>query len=393
MDSMIDLNKAHNCLLQLAVVPKTIELPITECNGLVLAENVYSDVNMPPFDKSAMDGFACRLEDLKEDLKVVDYVPAGSLPNKAIGKNECVKIMTGAKMPEGADCVIMVEYTEDKNNEYIRFVGKNTKSNICDLGEDVKVGDIVLQKGRVLNPASIGVAASVGKSILHVYDTPTVALLATGDELVEINHSPDGAMIRNSNSYNLIAQLKQAKAKVNYLGIVSDKKEVLKSAMIEAFEQHDVLILTGGVSMGDKDYVPEILTELGLETVYDKVAIQPGKPTVFAHGNGKYCFGLSGNPVSSLLQFELLTKPFLYHLMGHNFKLPFVKMKLDRSKSRKKTEREQFFPVRLENGSAELIEFHGSAHIAGLVDADGFAVFEKGKAQIEEGEEVRVLLV
>lgn len=390
---MITLDDALQKLGSPELTAKVVEMPISEAFGMVLAEDVYSDVNMPPFNKSAMDGYACKEEDLAKELVVVDYIPAGSLPNKSIDFGQCAKIMTGSKVPEGADCVIMVEHTREVAKGKIVFTGKGSKSNICSLGEDVKTGDVVLRKGSVLNPASIGIAASVGKSILHVYAPPRVTILATGDELVEVEKAPEGAMIRNSNSYNLLAQLKQTPALASYGGIVSDSKDDLSKAIKAAFENCDLLILTGGVSMGDKDYVPEILAELGMKVEYDKVAIQPGKPTAFAHGNGKFCFGLSGNPVSSLLQFELLTKPFIYSFMQHNYTLPLVNMKLNKEKNRKKTERQQFFPIQLVNGEAQVLEFHGSAHLSGLVNADGFAIFEQGKATIEEGEEVRVLLV
>lgn len=390
---MVTLEQALDKLRSITITPKTIEVPLSESNGLVLAEDVFSDVDMPPFNKSAMDGYACRKEDLDKELKVIDYIPAGRLPNKSVQVGECAKIMTGAKIPEGANCVIMVEHTEEITENSIVFKGKGTKSNICIQGEDVKVGDVVLQKGSRLNPASVGVAASVGKSILHVYEPPNVALLATGDELVEVSDKPQGAAIRNSNSHNLLAQINQTSARAMYLGIVSDNKEALSNAIIKALEENDILVLTGGVSMGDKDFVPEILSELGMIVEYEKVAIQPGKPTVFAYGNGKFCFGLSGNPVSSLLQFELLTKPFIYCYMQHDYQLPLVKMKLSKEKRRKKAERKQFFPIQLIDGEAIAIEFHGSAHISGLVQANGFGVFEVGKDKILEGEEIDVLLV
>lgn len=385
----------HNAIEKIKSIPCqaiVVEVSILDAEGMVLAEDVYSDTDMPPFDKSAMDGYACKQSDLDKELVVVDYIPAGSLPSKAINTGECAKIMTGAKVPDGADCVIMVEHTNELAENRIVFTGKETKSNICYLGEDVKTGDIVLRKGSILTPASIGVAASVGKSILHVFKKPTVALLATGDELIEVDKSPKEATIRNSNSYNLMAQLKKMPADAQYLGIVPDSKDALKETISKAFQLYDIVILTGGVSMGDKDYIPEILTELGLNTVYNKVAIQPGKPTVCAYDINKYCFGLSGNPVSSLLQFELLVKPFIYTFMHHNYQLPLVKMKINKEKSRKKTERQQFFPIQLIDGEAHVLEFHGSAHISGLVNASGFAVFEQGVANIKAGDEVKVLL-
>jgi molybdopterin molybdotransferase len=371
---MIELEEALNILKSIAISPKTEELTLVKARGRIIAEDVYSDINMPPFNKSAMDGYACRKEDLDQPLKVVDYIPAGSLPKKEITRGECSQIMTGAKIPEGADCVIMVEHTKKTGDGMIEFLRESTKSNICTLGEDVQKGDKVIEKGAIVNPAVIATAASFGKSVLRVFSPPRIALIATGDELVEINETPSGPSIRNSNSYNLMAQIEQCGSAVNYLGIVPDDEKKLKKAILKAFEKHDILILTGGVSMGEKDYVPEILEELGLKLMYDKLAIQPGKPTTFACGDDKFCFGLSGNPVSSMLQFELTAKPFIYYFMCYKYQLPFVKMKLSKEKKRKKTDRMQFFPVQIENGEAMALEFHGSAHITGLIKATGFGI-------------------
>jgi molybdopterin molybdotransferase len=386
----------EQALLKLSSIPKETritEVDINDTLGLVLAQNVHSDVDMPPFDKSAMDGYACRQSDLAEPLIVIESIYAGVLPQKVICKGECAKIMTGAKIPEGADCVIIVEHTKEQEDGRIVFTGKETKSNICFKGEDVKNNEKVLVQGSIINPASIAVAASVGKTTLSVFEPPKIALITTGDELIEINEKIEGAKIRNSNAYNLIAQINKTPATVNYLGIVLDSKQELEEAIVSALKYHDILIITGGVSMGDKDYVPEIFRELGLELVYENIAIQPGKPTAFAHGKGKFCFGLSGNPVSSLLQFELLAKSFIYYFMKHTYKLPLVKMKLTIEKRRKKAERKQFFPIQLIEGNAHSLEFHGSAHIAGLVNADGFGIFEIGKNNIEANEEIDVLLI
>jgi molybdopterin molybdotransferase len=301
--------------------------------------------------------------------------------------------MTGAKIPEGANCVIMIEHTSVQAENRIVFTGKDTKANICIKGEDVRTGEIVLHKGSVINPASIAVAASVGKTTVRICKPPRIGLLATGDELVEMHEKPEGAAIRNSNSYNLMAQISQTPASICYYGIIPDTKEALDKSISKALNENDIVIITGGVSMGDKDFIPELLKAHGLATLYEKLAIQPGKPTVFAYGDNKFCFGLSGNPVSSLLQFELVTRPFIYHFMQNDYNLPIVKTRLKGMKQRKKTERIQFFPVQFSNGIAELIEFHGSAHIAGLSGADGFGFFETGMDKISNGDEIEVLLL
>lgn len=392
---MIEYEKALKIIRKAAAnyQVSSIEIPVADSLGYVLSEDVLSDINMPPFDKSAMDGYACKYEDLTNELEVIDYIPAGAKPSHTISPGTCAKIMTGAKVPEGADTVFMVEYSKQVGGNKIYFTGKNTKSNICKLGEDVKVGDKVLKKGDIISPASIGILASVGRINVKVVSSPDIALIATGDELIEPYENPNEVQIRNSNSYNIMAQISETKSRYNYLGIVKDDKKSIRSVIKGALDESDMLILTGGVSMGDRDYVPEILSEFGLEVVFDSMAIQPGKPVAYAHGNQKFCFALSGNPVSSLLQFELLVKPFIYYSMNGNYRLPVVQALLGQEKQRKKTERKQFFPIAFENGMAYPIEFHGSAHIAGLHYADGFGIFPLGKTKLNRNEPVDILLL
>ncbi len=372
---------------------KVFEINLVESCGYVLAEDIYSDINMPPFDKSAMDGYACRKSDIKEPLEILEFIGAGTFPTQKVTQGTCSKIMTGAKLPEGVDCVLIIEHTSLTEDGKVIFKKENSKENICYLGEDVKNGDKVLEKGTKITPAVIAVAASVGKTKLHVFAPPGITLIATGDELIEPNNVPNGPFIRNSNSYNIQSQITSTPAKVNYLGIIGDNKQKLKKAIYKALEKTDILILTGGVSMGDKDYVPDILREHGLKMEFDKIAIQPGKPVAFAHGNEKYCFALSGNPVSSMLQFELIVRSFIYHFMGMEYNLPIIKAKLKSSKTRKKTDRMQFFPIELINGEAKPIEFHGSAHIAGMVKANGLAIFPIEVDKLEANSEVEVLLL
>ncbi len=390
---MIRLEEAHTILKSKVNKPQTHTVKITQSLGLVIAEDIYSDINMPPFNKSAMDGYACRMSDLGKDLAIIEYIPAGVLPIKEIQSGTCSKIMTGAKVPKGADCVIMVEQTEMTGDNKVRFTGENTKSNICLQGEDVKTNDLVIQKGSKLSPASIALLASVGKVEVDVYKPPKVSLIATGDELIEPNKVPNEVQIRNSNSYNLQAQLAQTPAIVNYQGIVKDDKNELKQAIEKGLQEADIIVLTGGVSMGDKDFVPGLLKDLGLTLEFDRLAIQPGKPVAFAYGNGKACFGLSGNPVSSLLQFEILVRPYIYHFMQSDYHLPLATAVLSAGKIRKKSERIQFFPVNLKNGTAIPIDFHGSAHIAGLHGAVGFAFFPVGKLELTQDDLVQVLML
>jgi molybdopterin molybdotransferase len=388
---MLLLEDAQHIIQNLSFSKKTTTVSLTDSLGMILCEKVISDINMPPFDKSAVDGFACKRSDLGNNLKIIDFVPAGSVPDKRIVSGTCIKIMTGATVPEGADCVIMVEHTEKIKEDIVRFTGKDTKDNICYRGEDIKNGDMVMSPGNLLKPASIAVLASAGKKNVQVYQPPYIALVSTGDELAEPQGLLKDGQIRNSNAYNIMGQISQAPAKYQYLGIVRDNKADLKQIIYQALKDNDLLILTGGVSMGDRDYIPEIMQEEGFKIHFDRLAIQPGKPVLFAEKGDKYCFGLSGNPVSSLLQFELLVRPFIYRFMHFNYELSIVNLTLNKNMNRKKTERQQFFPVKISDGVAQIIEFHGSAHIAAMHYADGFGFFPRGISELEGGSIVPVL--
>ncbi len=391
---MLDLNEALAVLNKIEHILPLEEVPLTRCNGRVLAADIYSDIDMPPFDKSAMDGFACRKADLKDKLRIIDVVHAGEESKLRIEPGTCIKIMTGAPVPPGADTVIMIEDTESVDINTIRFTKSDSKTNICYRGEDVKKGDLVLKNGTLLLPHHIAVLASAGMMQVKVFTLPKIAIISTGSELVEPGVLPEGSQIRNSNAYNLLAQLDRMRVNVNYVGISKDDPEILTNSIQKSLTEYDLLILTGGASVGEHDYIPQVLKDCGMDLHFNKLSIQPGKPVVFASGNEKYCFGLSGNPVSSYLQFELLVKPFIYQLMNHNFEYPLIVTPLTERVSRKKADRLKFFPVRLTTEKrATEIHFNGSAHIAGLRDASGFGLFPIDRLTIDAGENIEVLLI
>jgi molybdopterin molybdotransferase len=388
---MKTLDEALGLVLGREVHLQSERVMLKEAAGLVLAEDVFSDTDMPPFDKSAVDGYACRQKDINEILEVIEFIPAGKSPDKKIGPGQCSKIMTGGVVPSGADMVIMVENTVEVGEQKIQLTNKSLKSNICYIGEDVKNGQKVLSKGTLLKPQHLAILASAGYAFPLVYKVPSVGIIVTGNELVEPDTKPDDSKIRNSNAYQLIAQLGRIHISPQYFGILEDSKEKLKETVAESVKENNLTIITGGASQGDLDFVPVVLEELGMQPLFNKVAIQPGKPVSFASGNGKFCFGLSGNPVSSFLQFELLVKPFIYKLMGYTFHPLHIVCSLAETKTRKKAERLQFFPVKINNeGKAEVIEFHGSAHIGALAEADGLVAFPVGTDVLEKNTRVNV---
>lgn len=390
---MITFKEAEKIVME-AVVPLPAErLILKNTLNRVLAENAISDVDMPPFNKAAMDGFACRQQDIARKLKVVETIPAGRRPEKTIGSGECAKIMTGAMVPSGADCVIMVEFTETDNNGSLRFTKKTTDENICYKGEDVKKGDVVLDKGQLLFPQHIAILAATGCAEPMVSMRPHVGIITTGSELIKPSESVKGAMIRDSNGIQLATQAKQMGCEVNNYGIVCDTENAIDVAFKKAMSENHVIIISGGVSMGDFDFVPKILRGNGFQILFDRVAVKPGKPSTFAVTDNIRCFGLPGNPVSTFLQFELLIKPFLYKMMNHQFKPKIIQAKMCGTITRSKTVRTSFYPVKFISPSEIIrIEYHGSAHINAITEADGIVTLPIGKKSIRKGAKVDVRL-
>ena len=385
---MINFEDALKIVLE-SVNPsgKTEKVEFVNSLNRILAMDVYSDMNMPPFDKSAMDGFACRMEDIANELQVIEVLPAGKIPENEVGPNECIKIMTGAIIPDGADCVLMVEHTEETESGKIRFLKENTKSNICYFAEDIKEGALVLEKGIRIKPQHIAVMASVGCTLPEVYLKPKVAIISTGDELVEPDSFPAKSQIRNSNGYQLIAQVERAGAIADYVGIVEDSEEATYNTIKSALENNDVVLLTGGVSMGDFDFVPDIMKQLDIDIKFQKVAVQPGKPTTFGTAkNNRFVFGLPGNPVSSYAQFELLVRPLLAKMMGQKINDRILKLEMGTDYSRKRSARKSFIPVNIGgDGKVYPVEYHGSAHIHSYVFADAMVAVDIGVSELKKG--------
>ncbi|MHC4104036.1 MAG: molybdopterin molybdotransferase MoeA, partial [Planctomycetota bacterium] len=353
-----------------------------------------SDMDIPPFNKSAMDGYACRRADLGNELTVVETIPAGCVPQEAVERNKCSKIMTGGMVPKGADCVIMKEYVETLGESAIRFVGEKTEDNICRHGEDIKTGDVVLRKGIILKPQHIAVLASVGNAQPLVSKKPNVAVIATGSELVEPPEKPGPSQIRNSNGFQLAVQIESMGAAATNYGVAGDTADEIDIVFKKAFRQNNVVIVSGGVSVGDFDFVPGILEQNDIDLLFEKIAIKPGKPTVFGVSEKKYCFGLPGNPVSTFVVFEILVKPFLYRLMGYDYTPLNIQIPLEEALVNKKAKRQRWLPVAItEKGTVRAVEYHGSAHINSLCDADGLVSMNVGVTEVEKGMFVAVRLI
>ncbi|MCK4548625.1 MAG: molybdopterin molybdotransferase MoeA [Candidatus Krumholzibacteria bacterium] len=368
------------------------EVGLDDAAGRVLAADIVSDIDMPPFDKSAMDGFACRSADLDCPLRIVETVAAGSMPEKEINEGECARIMTGAAVPRGADIVVMVEDTEEADGT-VRISRQSGRSNICFLGEDVRTGDRVLEKGSLIRPAEIAVLAATNGVTAPVAVRPVLGIAVTGDELAEPGQPVSAGMIRNSNGPQLIAQAAETGLPAEYLGIVPDESGAVPDLIERASDRIDVFIFSGGVSMGDYDFVPGGLEEAGFELLVHGAAIKPGRPLLFGRREGAWVFGLPGNPVSVFVLFEIIVKPFCFRLMGHDYRPLEVTARLDKEFTRKGAIRTAHVPVRLTpDGWAQLLDYHGSAHIHAYARADGILRIPSGVDTLKEGEEVRVII-
>jgi molybdopterin molybdotransferase len=357
---------------------------LSECLGRVLAADVFADMDMPPFDKSAVDGFACRKQDIPGPLRIVETIAAGKVPVVKIGPKECARIMTGAMIPQGADIVLMVENTETTGG-FVRFTGVHSVANICFKAEDIHKEDLVLSAGTRIQPQHIAVLASVGCHSPLVYRKAVIGVISTGNELVEPEEQALAGQIRNSNGWQLMAQVQRAGCIAQYFGIADDTPEGTRAKINSAQDTCDIILLTGGVSMGDYDYVPGVITAAGFTTLFHNIAVQPGKPTVFAVKGNTYLFGLPGNPVSAFVQFEILIRLLIDKITGFTGIQPTLRLPLGADYRRRKADRKSFLPVKINLNEVFPLEYHGSAHIHAYVEADGIMAIHIGETDILKG--------
>ncbi len=355
--------------------------------GKVLQEDIYADADMPAFHKSAVDGYACHFEDIENSLEVLEVITAGMLPTKTVGKNQCSKIMTGAVVPAGCNCIFMVEDAEITAENQVRCTNQTTKKNILFRGEDYRLGEKLIQKGTIIQVSHMAVLAGAGKTKITVSALPKIALIATGSELVEPTEKPAEGKIRNSNASQIMAQLRKMNLQINYIGLAIDDFEELTRLFVKTLETNDFVIFTGGASVGDFDFIPEILKQQGFSIFWDRTGMKPGNPMTFSQKGGKYVFGLSGNPVSSLVQFELIAKPAIYRLLGSNYSPFRIKAPLSFDYRQRQADRLILVPVIINTaGEIEAIPFNGSAHINALVYANALMEIQIGQTEILTGE-------
>lgn len=383
---MISFEEAYQIVMDSAKTTGSERIPFTQSAGRILAEDVYSDMDMPPFNRSAVDGYACRSADLKVDLEMVEVIAAGREPMKEVEDGQCSKIMTGAIVPDGCDIVFMVEDSEILPSGKIRFTGSGLKKNISLQGEDVKEGELVLRKGKQIMPQDIAVIASFGQVSVLVSKKPEVAVISTGDEIIEPENKPARSQIRNSNAYQLLGQTEAAGGSGRYYGIAPDTGDRAFEIISRAVSENDIVILTGGVSMGDFDFIPAFLSRAGVKILFNRVNVQPGKPTTFGVHPRALVFGLPGNPVSSFIQFETLIKPVIRKMTESDQKQYSFELPLGVDYERKSASRMGWIPVRLsEQNEVIPVEYHGSAHITSLSYSDGIISIMPEVTLLEKG--------
>lgn len=379
--------------------PAVEKIKLESALGRVLAQSVAADRDSPPFDRAARDGFAARSVDCREPgvtLRVIGEVRAGSAPEKEVGAGECMQIMTGAAMPPGADAVVMIEQTRPGGTKDEIVIERSAQAgmNFVPRGTEAHAGDILLRPGMRLGDAELALAAQVGCTELPVYRQPHVAILSTGDEVVAVKAEPGPFEIRNTNSVSLAAQCRAVGSEPVPLGNAPDRADELRT-LIERGLAEDILVLSGGVSMGKYDLVEGVLRELGAEFFFDAVDIRPGRPAVFGVCRGKPVFGLPGNPVSTMVTFELFVVPAIDNLGGSEPRpLPLLKARLAKPVE-KKAALTHFMPALLEwpQGEATVTElaWQGSGDVGTVARGNCFLVVPQAKLKLEAGEWVDVL--
>jgi len=373
--------------------------------GRVLGEDICASIDNPPWDNSAMDGYALRASDTKGAsrgkpaiLRIIEDLPAGYVAKKSVKRGEAVRIMTGAPIPRGADAVVMVEDTDksevrSQKSEVKIFREAKIRDNIRRAGEDFKKGALVLKKGTAIRAAEVGMLATVGKPNVCVYQRPKVAVLSTGDELAEIEETPSSGKIVNSNSYAISAQIKACGAVPVQLGIARDAKKDLMDKLSYGLAS-DCIVSSGGVSVGDFDFVKDVLKEMGSEMRFWKVAIKPGKPLAFGIINGKPVFGLPGNPVSAMVAFEQFVRPAILKMMGVRNIFRKSLTALLTSSLNKKAGRMHFIRAVLEEKNGQFyatpLEGQGSGILSSMVMANSLIILPEDAKDAAKGSKVKV---
>ena len=400
--NLVSIEEAKQRLEESLKIERKVEsVPLRSSYGRIIAEDIYAPIDVPPFDRAAMDGYAVRAEDTfgaEEDkpikLKVVGRIEAGDKPEVEVHKGEAVEISTGAAIPKGSNAVVMVEYTSADNEDILVFKPVAPGENVIAAGSDIMAGELLVRKDTMLTAREIGILSAVGINSVKVYAKPVVAVISTGNELVDSDvEKLEYGKIYDINSATLCAAIEENGGKAVYIGIARDNEEEIEEMIKESLEVADIVLTSGGTSTGIGDIIYRILDELG-EIIVHGVAVKPGKPTVIAVINNKPVFGLPGYPTSAFMIFEIFVAPLIRKMAGVSKEDGRLKAKLS-SRVFSAVGRREFLPVNIVKGegyTAYPVTGNYSAAISKLGEADGFIEIPESKAFLEEGEEVEVKL-
>ncbi len=390
---MVDLNTAEE-ILNTSAIPLEYEYEeLVNCLGRINYDDIRSQIDLPPFDRSMMDGFALIKEDNSLRFKIIDNISTGEIPEKGINYGACSRIMTGAIIPHNANIVFRKEFVEEDNG-YIIIKKQEKYSNISKRGEDIKSGNILLKKNSLIKPQEIAAISSIGLKKIKVYKKPSIGILCIGNEIIEPGNTMEGSKIYNSNAFSLIALLQELGVNAHYYGIIPANFNHLSEFIKKSTELHDITIISGGITVGDLDFVPKAIEENNFTLSFSSIEIKPGNRTIFAYNNNKYILGLPGNTVSSFMIFKILVKPFIYLLMGYKFKKQILKTNLHFSYSRKNSSKTELLPVKYDHSTKSLQKFayNGSGHITSMVNSNGILIIDKGISSIDKDTEIDIIL-
>tara|TARA_B100001750_G_C15444499_1_gene565438 strand:- start:18 stop:1265 length:1248 start_codon:yes stop_codon:yes gene_type:complete len=404
-DRMLTVEEAQEIVLNSVSISGIERKPLHEAQGRVLAENVAPMYDLPPHDNSSVDGYAVRAMDTEgasndtpRILEVIEEIPAGRIPTGAVSPGTSSRIMTGATLPKGSDAVVMVENTRQEETGIAILKTVEMGQNVRYQGEDIKHGQSILLDGTQIGPGEVGLLAAFQRSQISVRRRPDVAILSTGDEVVEIDEALVPGKIVNTNSYSLAALVRQCNANPVSLNIVRDNEQEIAEAIRSALSA-DVILSTGGVSVGDYDYVKKVLEDMGAEMKFWRVQMKPGKPLAYGMLQGKPFFGLPGNPVSCMVSFLLFAQPALRKMMGYNrcdWHLPTVSAILENNLSAG-GDRRQYLRAKVTyaNGRFRVstVARQGSGMLSSMNGTNGLVIVETGAKSRAPGTDVNVLLM
>jgi len=389
---MLTVTEARALVLGTARSLGTESIPLNQTLGRVSAEPLSADRPLPPFDRITMDGYAVRAVDLTEpkELKLTGCIAAGDKPGLVVEPGCCIQVMTGAPMPAGGDAVIEVESTEKKGTHVLFNRPAKQHENIVPTGSEAQPGQEFFPAGQPVTAQLLAFLASIGKSELTVYRQPQVAVISTGNELVPLGRPPEAYQIRDCNSWSVFGQANELGMPVQSLGIAGDSEEELKEKITAGLATTDILLLSGGVSMGEWDLVPQVLESLGIKKGFHKVKLKPGKPVWFGTGSGKWVFGLPGNPVSVQACFKLFVEPLILALSGHPDPEPqAICLPLNKG-IHKRTDRESYVCAQLVVAEGktwvEEVRLGGSGDFSGLGFSQGMFRFDADIFDLNQGD-------